>query len=144
MNIPFIILLVIVVALTISIFVLMENHEWSFPCFLMGLFTSLVLIVASFVSPLGASITKTLSKGEFRLEETPYRVIVQADGKEWVWTDAFTVASVAKEKPVAVKVIYSVNAWGIVFESMEIPSTKPKAIMLSAKDMASEQQNQIK
>lgn len=78
-----------------------------------GIVVSIMALAFTFSIPHGASTTTDTSN--FRLEKTPYRVIVTAFDKETVFTDAYTVAKADQVK--AVRKSISKNVWGVELDS---------------------------
>lgn len=81
--------------------------------FFLALAIFAILIGFSFGAPYGNPVHVETSA--YRLEKTPYRVIITAFDKEVVFTDAYTVAKA--DQIAAVRKSIPKNAWGIELDS---------------------------
>jgi hypothetical protein len=85
----------------------------------------IIMIALSFAGGAGAPLIKHFPITPSSMELTPYRLIVQADGKEWVFKDALSVVKATQKAPSSVTITYQRNAWGITHETG--PALAPKA-----------------
>ena len=113
----------LVLLFIVSLYKASESEPWMISGVFSGIIGALVLLISPIITPTCESVVVD----KFQLEQTEYRVIVKADGKEWTFKDAETVLQASKRKPVALKLVYRVNVWGV---RMENGVNGPQATMI--------------
>ena len=106
----FIILILSVLLTAVGLFIVSKDEDSvGFAIFTTGFIGAVACLVFSLVAQQGEPLVTDTKN--FRIEKTPYRVIITAMGRECVYTDAYTVANADKIVGMCQKM--PLNAWGV-------------------------------